>query len=85
LFCSKVRVGYNESDTTRNLAHMPLDLTDNLSGLIPTLRLVFEFDHLHLYPACWRTTARPWRVGGLSRLLGGGTAGPDLIRGPGQA
>lgn len=62
LFCFKIRVGHNETDTRKEFTNMPFYFTNNPSGLIPTLRLVFEFDHLHLYPACGKTTDRPCQV-----------------------
>ena len=52
----EIRIGHNKTDTREELTNMPFDLTNNPSGLIPTLRLVMELYYPHLYPALWGTT-----------------------------
>ncbi len=56
LVCFKIRVGHNKSVMWGKFTHMPFDLTDNLSGLMPALSLVMELNDAHLYTGLWWTT-----------------------------
>jgi hypothetical protein len=62
LFRFDVRVGYDESDTGKEFAHMPFYLTDNPSGLVPFLGLIIKLDHPYQSAALWRTTCGPLQV-----------------------
>ena len=75
----KIRVGQDKSDTREDLSHMPFYFTDNPSGLVQAFCPLLEFNHLHLYPACGRTTDMPFQVRS-DELLEAAVAGkPDEL------
>jgi len=62
LLCFKFRVGHNKSDTWEKFTHMPFDLADNPSGLVPALCPVLDSITLTCMPLSGRTTHGPFHV-----------------------
>ena len=58
---------------------MPFYFTDDPSGLIPASRPVLEFNRLHLYPACRKTTRRALQMRHDVPLKGAVTRKPNEI------